>query len=698
MTEISDIKELIHKTPRKDIIEEIHGEKVVDPYRWLENTRSIEVKEWFEAQNKFARFILDNLEGRELIQNRLRELLSFKASDVPIIRKKRYFFESRKGLEGRPVLCVREGLKDKEKTLVDPNTLNENAVLTLDWWYPSSDGGFIAYGISRDGDEWSTLYVLDVDQSTLLEDQIPRTRYCSLAWLPDNSGFYYTRYPEPGTVEEGQENYNSHVFFHKIGTNYSKDPKIFGEGRDPKEIYRLAISSDGYYLQIIVSKYSKMEHYLVNLKESPNLFVPVLVGTDSISFGVFYKEYLYILTNLNAPNRTIYRTLLKTPEYSNWELIIPEGPDLIQYFKIIGDKLFILESHNATNLVKAYSLTGEFEKVLPLPKRMAVQAMSPDKQLAGETSGSELFIKLESFTTPPTVYRYDLKTDSVEIFDDPELSLNSEELKTDQIWYTSKDGTRVSMFIIHKKGLKLDGTNPTLLTGYGGFNNIFSPFFKHRNLAAVYFWIENGGVFAAANLRGGGEYGEEWHKAGMLGKKQNVFDDFIAAAEWLIDQKYCSKETLGILGRSNGGLLVGAALVQRPDLFEAVYCAVPLLDMVRYHQFLIAKYWIPEYGSSEEPEQFKWLYDYSPYHHVKKGTKYPATFFITALSDTRVAALHAMKMTAAVQWANASENPVFLVTETRTGHGVAKSINDLIEGAVDVYAFFYWKLGLRLIE
>ncbi|MFX1253370.1 MAG: prolyl oligopeptidase family protein [Promethearchaeota archaeon] len=698
MAEIPKIKELIYKTPREDVIEEIHGEIVKDPYRWLENTASTEVREWFEAQNKLARSILDNFEGRELIQNRLTELLSFKASDVPTIRKKRYFFESRKGLEGRPVLYVREGLKNKEKTLVDPNTLTKNTVMTLDWWYPSPDGHFIAYGISKNGDEWSTLYILDVDRSALLEEQIPRTRYCSLTWLPDNSGFYYTRYPEPGTVEKSQENYNSHVFFHKIGTDYHKDPKIFGEGRDSKEMYRLAISPDGHYLQVIVSKYSKMEHYLVNLKESPNVFVPVLVGADATSFGVFYKEYLYILTNLNAPNRAIYRTLLKTPEYGNWELIIPEEPDLIQYFRIIGDKIFILESHNATNLVKAYSLTGEFEKVLPLPKLMAVQAMSPDKQLAGETSGSELFIKLESFTTPPTVYRYDLNTDSIEIFDDPGLSLNSEEFKTDQVWYTSKDGTRISMFIIHKKGLKLDGTNPTLLTGYGGFNNIFSPFFKHRNLATVYFWIENGGVFASANLRGGGEYGEEWHKAGMLGNKQNVFDDFIAAAEWLIDQKYCNTETLGILGRSNGGLLVGAALVQRPDLFKAVYCAVPLLDMVRYHQFLIAQYWIPEYGSSEDPEQFKWLYDYSPYHHVKKGTKYPATFFITALSDTRVAALHAMKMTAAVQWANASENPIFLVTETRTGHGVAKSINDLIEGAVDVYAFFCSKLKLRLIE
>ncbi|MFX0094957.1 MAG: prolyl oligopeptidase family protein [Candidatus Hodarchaeota archaeon] len=694
MSKNTDLKSLIPKTRREDLIEEIHGEKVADPYRWLENTSDKEVIEWYEAQNAFARVFLNNFENREQISQRLRKLFSFRATTAPFVRKNRYFFERREGLKGQPLIYIREGLNGKDQKLIDPDTLTENQVMTLDWWFPSADGRFVAYGISKDGNEWSTLRIFDVDRLLHLEEQIPRTKYCSLAWLPDNSGFYYTRYPKPGTVEKEQENYNSHVFFHKLGTDYQMDPKIFGEGRNPNNLYNVSLTPDGQYLQINVFKYSKGEIYLTNLKTSSKIFVPVFVNEDAIASGTFYKEFIYILTNLNAPNRVLYRIPLERPERANWELIIPNGADLVQTFKIIDDKLFVLESHNATNLVKMYSITGEFEKILPFPKFMAAQGFL----LTGEASGSELFIKLESFTSPPIVYRYDLKTDSIDIFADSQLFINSADFQTKQVWYTSKDGTRVSMFVVHKKGLKFDGNTPTLLTGYGGFNKIFSPFFTHRNLGIVHFWVENGGVFAAANLRGGSEYGEEWHKGGTLGNKQNVFDVFIAAAEWLIEQKYCTNQTLGILGRSNGGLLVGAVLVQRPDLFKAVYCAVPLLDMVRYHQFLIARYWIPEYGSSENPEQFKWLYAYSPYHHVRQGTKYPTTFLITALSDNRVAALHAMKMTAALQWANPSENPAFLVIETKTGHGVAKSTEDLIEGAVDVYSFFCQKLGLKLLE
>lgn len=674
------------ETHRVDVVEVIHGQKVADPYRWLEEIENEEVQAWIKKQNDYSRSILDKIEGRDKITKRLRELLSVGSISTPIVRNNRYFYQRREGLQNQPVLYVRDGLKGKSRALIDPNALSKEGLTSLDWWYPSQDGKLLAYGLSQHGDEWSTLYILNVDTGEKLKEGIPRTRYCSLAWLPDNSGFYYTRYPKPGTVPPGEENYNRHLYFHKLGKDYHEDIKIFGEGRDPRDLIIVSLSPDGRYMLLIIYKFATSEIFFCDLKEAPGKYIPVITGVDALSLGTIYKNSLFILTNLNAPNYTLYSTSVNQPEKENWKQIISEGEGVLQDFNIIGDKIFVNELRNATTFLKIYSLTGQLLSSIELPTLGSASTPS------GEWNGQEAFFFFQSFFYPPTAYRYDLKTEKLSIFDQIKINVDSSNYESKQVYYTSKDGTKISMFIVHRKGLKLNGSNPTLLTGYGGFNISLTPMFQ----GPYFFWLEHGGVLAIPNLRGGGEYGEKWHKAGMLGNKQNVFDDFVAAAEWLINKKYTNPRRLAIAGGSNGGLLMGAVLTQRPDLFAAVYCAVPLLDMIRYHHFSIAKLWIPEYGSSEDPEQFKWLYAYSPYHHVKKGTKYPAVLFTTAESDSRVDPMHAMKMAAYVQYANASDNPILLWVEPKAGHGVGKPVEKIVAQIADIYSFFCWRLGVSI--
>jgi prolyl oligopeptidase len=665
-------------------VDTVHGQVIVDPYRWLEDGENPEVQKWTYEQNACTRFWLDRIPRREMIYKRLEELMSIGYLGTPVVRGDQIFYRKRKGTENQPVLHLKQGLKSRSQVVIDPNAWSEDGTVAMDWWVPSDDGRLIAYGVSEGGSEKSTLSIRDVSTGQDLSDVIPYTRYADIAWLKDNTGFYYTRYPAPGTVPPGEENYHQHVFFHKLGTSPDQDPLIFGEGRPMEEMPGVSISPDGQYLLLSLWQgWSKSEIYFKDLKDGRE-FTPVVKDMEGLFWGQILDHTLYLFTNYKAPHYHIYAVDLRQPEPENWKELIPETNAILQSFDIVGNHLAVEAMENAYSHVRIYTLDGELKTEIPLPTMGSVYGVN------GEWDSDDLFFGFESFFLPLIVYHYNMKSGELEVFDQLITDLDFSGFEHKQVWYISKDGTKVSMFVVHKKGLELNGKNPTLLTGYGGFNSSMTPYFSEGE----YFWLENGAVYAIPNLRGGGEYGEGWHQAGMFENKQNVFDDFISAAEWLIDQGYTNPGKLAISGASNGGLLVGAALTQRPDLFQAVVCRVPLLDMVRYHKFDIARLWIPEYGSAEAPDQFKYLYAYSPYHHVGKGTDYPAILLTAGTSDSRVNPLHARKMAALLQSCTSSDRPVLLRVETKAGHGQGKPFSKRIEENTDIYSFLLWQLGM----
>ncbi|MGB8658179.1 MAG: prolyl oligopeptidase family serine peptidase [Candidatus Zixiibacteriota bacterium] len=681
------------KAPRTrvdDVVEIIHGQRVDDPYRWLEDSESPEVKSWVEEQNGYTRSVLDSLPDRKKIRSRLEELLSIGYLGAPQVCKGRYFYTKREGQQNQPVLYLREGLNGKERILIDPNSLSHEGLVALDWWFPSDDGKVLAYGLSQEGNEQSTLYVMNTETKEKLSDVISRTRYSSVAWKKDNTGFYYTRYPEPGRVPKGEEDYHQHLFYHALGTDPDRDPKVFGEGRDMTEMYGVSLSPDNHYLLLSIFKgWDKSDVYFQNLQSSPGIaqpdqFVPIAVGEDALFSGQIVGDILYLHTNYQAPKYRLLKVDLRTPARENWKELIPEDKSVLQQVVVVGNRLVTQYMENASSRLRIFSSSGEHLQDPQLPTLGSVYGLN------GEWDGSEALFGFESYFIPPTIYRYDLRADTLGRIDQVRSHIDTSPYQVEQIWYQSKDQSRISMFVVHQKEIKLDRNNPVFLTGYGGFNVSQTPYFQR----SILFWLENGGIYAVPNLRGGSEYGEEWHKAGMLERKQNVFDDFVAAAEWLISNGYTSPNRLVISGGSNGGLLMGAALTQRPDLFKAVICANPLLDMIRYHKFLIAKLWIPEYGSSDDSVQFKWLYAYSPYHRVRDGTPYPATLLLTADSDTRVDPLHAEKMAARLQAATSSDAPILLRFETKAGHGAGTPLSKSIEEYTDIWSFVFWQLGI----
>ena len=678
------------KAEKRPLEETLHGVKIVDNYRWLEDGTSADTQKWVAEEMAYTRGVLDPLPGREAIHKRLTELLSIGSLTQPQIGGKYYFYTRREGMQNQPVLYVREGVDGKDRVLVDANRLAADGTIALDWYQPSENGKYLAYGTSPSGSEMSTLHIIETKTGTALPDTIERTRACSIAWMPDNSGFYYTRYPKKGDVPDGQEMYNRHVFYHELGADPATDPLIFGEGRDAEDWPSVSLDNDGRLLLITVEQgWTKSELFLMDLKARTPA-TRITTGKNFLYSGSVYNGRVYITTNEDAPRYRVFVTEAGDYEREHWKEIIPQSDAVLQGAAVWGGKLFTQYEQNATSQLKIFDIDGTKLKDLLLPALGTVFGSD------GKWDRDEIFYGFLSFTVPPTVYRYDLKTGATSQWakvDAPSIDPSAYEVN--QEWYHSKDGTRVPMFIVNKKGVKKDGRNPTLLTAYGGFNVSLTPSFSRT----AYLWMEHGGVYAVANLRGGAEFGEDWHRAGMLGNKQNVFDDMIAAAEHLIAEKYTDKDHLAIQGGSNGGLLMGAMITQRPDLFRAVVCQVPLLDMLRYQNFQIAKLWIPEYGSSDSPEQFKWLYAYSPYHHVKVGTEYPAILFMTADSDSRVDPMHAKKMTALMQ--ASAENgasktrPILLRIESKAGHGAGKPVTKQIEESTDVYAFLFWQLGVK---
>jgi prolyl oligopeptidase len=669
--------------------ETIHGHKIVDNYRWLEDSQSPETKAWVEQELAYTRSMLDPLPGRNKVQHRLEQLLTIGNINPPQMGGPYYFYTRREGMQNQPVLYVREGVNGSDRVLVDANQLAADGTIALDWWYPTDDGKYVAYGTSPSGSEMSTLHVIETATGKQLPDAIERTRAASVAWKPDDSGFYYTRYPKKGEVAEGQEMYNRHVYYHSLGTDPAKDPLVFGEGLNPEFWPNVNLSEDGRWLLISVEEgWTKSQLYLADTKAGAPP-VRITDGKEFLYSGDFLKGKIYVTTNEDAPRYRLFLVDAASPDRRNWKELIPQSDAVLQGVAVFGGQLFAQYEKNATSQVAIFDLEGKKLEDIPLPAIGSVYGSG------GKWDRKELFIGFQSFTFPPSIYHYDLISHQVSLWakvDAP--SIDPAAYEVTQQWYHSKDGTRVPMFIVHKKGLARTGHNPTLLTGYGGFNVSLTPVFTR----SAYLWLEHGGVYAVANLRGGAEFGEEWHRAGMLDKKQNVFDDFIAAAEYLLSQKYADKDHLAIQGGSNGGLLMGAMITQRPDLFRAVICAVPLLDMLRYQNFQIAKLWVPEYGSADDPKQFQWLYAYSPYHHVEPGVEYPAILFMTADTDTRVDPMHAKKMAALMQ-AEAQNGasrarPILLRIETKAGHGAGKPVTKQIEESTDVYSFLFWQLGV----
>jgi prolyl oligopeptidase len=677
------------------VIENIHGHKITDPYRWLEDPNSPDTQEYVRQELAYTRSILDPLPGREQIHQRLTQLFSIGTIGAPQVAGQYYFYTRRDGAQNQPVLLVREGIHAKDRTLVDVNQMSTDGTVALDWWFPSYDGKYVCYGTSPSGSEESTLHVIDSAAGKLLPDTIDRTRFASVAWKKDNSGFYYSRHPMKGDVPAGEEVYHVKIFYHALGTDPAKDSLVFdpmtlGGTHTPQDIpsVQLPDDDDRYLLITVFEGWAKSELYLQDLKTG----TPPLELTQKKEFlysGEIFRGRLYISTNEDTPRFHVFAVDAANPKRENWKEIIPQGDAVLQNLGVLGEKLFLQYEKNATSQLKITDLDGKPVSDVELPEIGSVTG------IGGKWDHPEVFYGFNSFTVPPSIFAYNLSDKKTQLWDKVHTDLDPSSFEVKQVWYSSKDGTKIPMFLFHKKGIALNGKNPTLLTGYGGFNISLTPTFA----AARFVWLEHGGVFAVANLRGGGELGEDWHRAGMLDKKQNVFDDFIAAAEFLISDKLTDKDHLAIQGGSNGGLLMGAAFTQRPDLYRAVVCQVPLLDMLRYQNFQIAKLWIPEYGSAEDPKQFDWLYAYSPYHHVKAGAEYPSILFMTADTDTRVDPMHSKKMAALMQAEAANgqsrERPILLRIESKAGHGAGKPITKQIEEQVDIYSYLFWQLGVK---
>jgi len=668
----------------------IQGHKIIDPYRYLENPNDPDTEQYVEQELAYTRRILDPLPGRDKINARLSQLLPIGTVGVPQMGGKYYFYTRREGNQNQPVLYVRESLNGTDRVLVDVNKMSADGTVALDWWFASEDGKYVAYGTSASGSEESTMHLVESATGNLLPDTIERTRFASVAWKKDSSGFYYTRHPKKGDVPAGEEVYHVKVFYHSIGADPAKDALIFGEGRKPQDIPTVSLSEDDRWLLITVFEgWTKAEMYLQDLA-SRNPPVEITTGKNFLYSGDFFRGKLYITTNEDAPHYRVFVADAAHAKRENWKELIPQTDAVLQGASVTGGKLFAQYEHNATSELKLFALDGSKLDDIQMP------AIGDVPSIGGRWDRNEVFFGFQSFTVPPSVYRYDLGSRKTALWakvDAP--SIDPSAYDVEQVWFTSKDGTKVPMFIVSQKGIEKNGKNPTLLTGYGGFNISLKPTFNR----SMYLWMEHGGIYAVANLRGGAEFGEDWHRAGMLEKKQNVFDDFIAAGEYLIAQKYTDRDHLAIYGGSNGGLLMGVMITQRPDLFRAVVCAVPLLDMLRYQNFQIAKLWIPEYGSADDPKQFEWLYAYSPYHHVQPGQQYPAILFMTGDTDTRVDPMHAKKMAALMQAeaknGASKERPILLRIETKAGHGQGKPVTKQIEESTDMYSFLFWQLGVK---
>jgi len=676
------------KAKKVDHVDEYHGTKVADPYRWLENPDAEDSRAWIEAQNKLTFGFLDQIPERQQIKERLTKLWDYEKYSSPFKEGGRYFFYKNDGLQNQSVLYTADSLEGAPRVLLDPNTLSKDGTVALSGLAISHDGKLMAYALAAAGSDWQEWKVRDVQTGKDLDDHLKWSKFSGASWTKDekgdHKGFYYSRYDEPNEKTKLEDaNYFHKLYYHRIGTKQSDDVLVY-ERKDQKEWgFDGKVTDDGRYLIISVWRGTDPKNlvFYQDLKTKGAKVVELIKDFDAaFSFIGNDGPVFYFRTDLSAPRGRIMAIDARKPEREHWKELVPQSAETIDSesgVNLINDQFIVPYLKDARSQIKVFDLNGKLVREIGLP------GLGTATDLRGKRKDKELFYVFTGFTAPGTVYGVDLTTGKSFVFRAPKVDFNPNDYETKQVFYASKDGTKVPMFITHKKGLKLDGTNPTYLYGYGGFNVSLTPAFSIGNLV----WMEMGGVYVQANLRGGGEYGEDWHQAGMKLKKQNVFDDFIAAAQWLIANKYTSTPKLAIGGGSNGGLLVGACITQRPDLFGAALPAVGVMDMLRFQKFTIGWAWTSDYGSSDNAEEFKALYAYSPLHNIKSGTKYPATMVTTADHDDRVVPAHSFKFAATMQEAQAGASPILIRIETKAGHGAGKPTAKIIEEIADKWGF-----------
>lgn len=677
------------ETKKVDTSDVYFGTSVADPYRWLENDTAADTEEWVKEQNKVTQAYLEKIPYRQKIEDRLTELINYPRLSSPSRVGEYYFFSKNDGLQNQSVIYFQKGKDGEPKVFIDPNKLSEDGTVSVNLLGASGDDKYMAYTKSEGGSDWSKIYIREIETNTDLDDELEWVKFSGAGWFKD--GFFYSRYPEPapGTELSADNKYHS-IYYHKLGTPQSEDELFYRNDENPDLYHWSDVTEDDKYLVMYAASGTDgFELFFKNL-ESDGELTKVREGFANKTSIIDHKDGKFIaLTDIDAPN---YRVVSIDPnnfELESWKTIVPERDETLVNVSTAGGYLFPEYLKSATSQVFQMDYEGNTIREIEFPAPGSASGFS------GKRDDGTVFYTFYSFTYPPTIFELNLETGESSLFNKPDLKFDPEEYISKQVRYKSKDGTEVPMFIVHKKGIEMNGNNPTLLYGYGGFNISLSPSFSVSNI----LFLENGGIYALANLRGGGEFGEEWHKQGMKLKKQNVFDDFIAAAEYLIAENYTSSDKLAIRGGSNGGLLVGAAMTQRPDLFAVALPAVGVMDMLRFHKFTVGKGWIPEYGSSEaSKEEFDALYAYSPLHNLKEGTTYPSTLVTTGDHDDRVVPAHSFKFAATLQEKHAGENPVFIRVETEAGHGAGKPISKIIEEQADIWAFTFYEMGIEELE
>ncbi len=679
---------LDYPTARQDdCIETYHGVEVADPYRWLENRDTEETQAWIEAQNRLAFGYLEKIPQRHSIFDRLKQLWDYEKYGTPFKRGDRYFYFKNDGLQNQSVLYVLEELGGEPRLLFDPNTLSEDGTIALSGLAITDDGKLMAYALSESGSDWKEWKVRDIDTGNDLDDRVKWSKFSGASWTKDNQGFFYSRYDEPDEKTQFEEaNYYQKLYYHRLGTDQSEDAIVYERPDEKKWMFGGFVSEDGKYLIVGVAQGTDPKN-LIFYKDltDPNAAVVELISEFEAEYDFIENEgtEFWFVTNKDAPRRKAIAIDITSGDRRE---MIPESEDVLQSLNILDDRFVAEYLKDARSQVKIFNLDGSLVREVEFPRIGSVGGFG------GKREDTETFYSFSSFTTPTTIYRYDMTTGESTVFRQPTVDFNPEEYQVEQIFYTSRDGTRVPMFVTYKKGLDRDGNNPTVLYGYGGFGFSLTPYFSVSQLV----WMELGGVLAIPNLRGGGEYGEDWHQAGTKHNKQNVFDDFIAAAEWLISNDYTKPEKLAISGGSNGGLLVGACMTQRPDLFGAALPAVGVMDMLRFHKFTIGWAWCSDYGSPDDPDEFKTLYAYSPLHNLQPETAYPATLITTADRDDRVVPAHSFKFAAALQAAHNGDKPTLIRIETKAGHGAGKPTEKIIEEISDKWAFLVQTLDMEV--
>jgi len=670
------------ETKKGDVTDDYHGTAIADPYRWLEDDKSDETAAWVEAQNKVTFGYLEQIPFRENIKNRLTEIWDYPKYSVTFKKGNRYFYFKNEGMQNQSVLYVQESLEDEPRVLLDPNTLSEDGTVALSNYDVSKDGKYLAYGISRGGSDWNEFFIMEIESGKLLDDHLKWIKFSGIAFQGD--GFYYSRYDEPTGSELSSKNEFHKVFYHKINTPQTDDVLVYENKNYPLRNYAADVTDDERFLIIYESESTSGNSLYFKDLSKPNAGFEAIVENFDNDYSVVddHNGKLFVMTNYNAPKYQLIEIDPANKDAANWKTILPEQNEVLDGVTMVGGKFVARYMKDAYSQAFIYDLTGNKVGDLNLPGIGTMAGFN------GQKDDNIAFYGFTSFTYPTTIYKYDIASNESTVYRAPEIDIDPAAYETKQVFYESKDGTKVPMFIVHKRGIRMDGKNPTLLYGYGGFNVSLTPGFSATRLIL----LEQGGIFAMANLRGGGEYGKEWHESGTKERKQNVFDDFIAAAEYLIENNYTSSDYLAIQGGSNGGLLVGAVMTQRPDLFKVALPAVGVLDMLRYHLFTIGWAWATDYGKSDVAEEFAYLIKYSPLHNLKFGTCYPATLVTTADHDDRVVPAHSFKFIASLQEHQGCNNPTLIRIETKAGHGAGKPTSKIIEEYADIYSFIFFNM------